>query len=314
MPPNPALELANVTLVGQNKTAVVVGGTLGMGAAIARLLAKLGCSRVYIVGRNETRGQAMVETLKNLVPVNATIQAEFIQGDVGEVQGMRATAEVIQTTVGDASIDFLVMCQSGVPTGHLDKVTADGLCPDLSVQSVSRFAIAYLLTTRGALAPNATVVSVANQGQSLDDLDVDDLSLAQRVGKMSTTQLFMAQSARDSTVLDAFHEQLTQRYPQYRYFHISPGLVSSEQFDYNLFPGWLSWVAWLGMKLTGKTPDEFAPAVVYILAAPTASETLGPTNRYFKSNLAPSVLGKWAADKGNRERCWDKLCEIVGER
>lgn len=75
------------------------------------------------------------------------------------------------------------------------------------VQTVSRFAVAYLLTTHGFLAPNASCLSVANVGQSLDDLDVDDLSLraAFESGKRYKVGLFMDQSKRDSSVLDAFH-------------------------------------------------------------------------------------------------------------
>ncbi|KAJ7644768.1 hypothetical protein FB45DRAFT_1053438 [Roridomyces roridus] len=315
MPPNPALELATVSLIGQNKIAVVVGATAGIGAAIARLLAKLGCSRVYIVGRNAARGQAMVDILKKLAPLPSATHAEFIQGDVEAVKGMRATAEAIQLTVGSGALDYLVLCQHGMPSGQLEPLTTDGLCPDLAVQCISRFALAYLLTKNGALAPGATVLSIAGTGQSVDDLDVEDLSFAQRVGTAGkrSTEFFWLQSARDSTVLDAFHQELTIRYPQYRYVHMAPGLVSSEKFNYDTFPGYTKWLVWIGMKATGQTPDEFAPTPVYILAGPNATEALGSTNRYFTHKLAPVVLGKWASDKGNRQRCWNKLCEIIGE-
>ncbi|KAJ7476357.1 hypothetical protein B0H11DRAFT_2281706 [Mycena galericulata] len=238
MPPNAAKALETVSIAGQNKTAVVVGGTLGMGAAIARLLAKIGCRRIIILGRSATRGAEMLELLKNLASSKDNeIQVEFVQGDLTEVKGMRESAAALQEAAGPATIDYLVMCQSGRPTGRLDKLTADGLCPILAVQSISRFVIAYLLTTGGALSPNAIVLSVAHQGQSLDNLSIDDLSLKDRVATRSKTALFMDQSKRDSTVLDSFHEELNIRYPQYRYFHMFPGLVSSENFDYNGFPG-----------------------------------------------------------------------------
>jgi NAD(P)-dependent dehydrogenase (short-subunit alcohol dehydrogenase family) len=82
MPPNAAAALQNVSLVGQNKTAVVVGGTLGIGAGVARLLAKIGCSRVFILGRDETRGQGLLEVLKKLAPNDGQIVVEFIKGDL----------------------------------------------------------------------------------------------------------------------------------------------------------------------------------------------------------------------------------------
>lgn len=76
-----------------------------------------------------------------------------------------------------------------------------------AIQAISRFAVAYLLTERGALAPGAAVLSVADQGQSFDDLSVDDLSLARHLATgISPTTMFRDQSKRDSSVLDAFHE------------------------------------------------------------------------------------------------------------
>jgi hypothetical protein len=76
-----------------------------------------------------------------------------------------------------------------------------------TIQCISRFALAYTLTTRNGLAPNATVISICNQGQSLDDLSVDDLSLKRRLAaRPSAPALFMQQSKRDSTVLDSCFE------------------------------------------------------------------------------------------------------------
>lgn len=81
MPPN-AAALKNVSLIGQNKTAVVVGGTLGIGAGVARLLAKIGCTRIIILGRNEIRGKELLELLRKLAPTDSKIVAEFVKGDL----------------------------------------------------------------------------------------------------------------------------------------------------------------------------------------------------------------------------------------
>lgn len=83
MPPNAAKELKSVSLCGQNKTAVIVGATTGIGAAVARLFAKLGCERVIIFGRNETRGMEVLQVLKSLAPKDANVIVEFVKGDVG---------------------------------------------------------------------------------------------------------------------------------------------------------------------------------------------------------------------------------------
>ncbi|KAF8129127.1 hypothetical protein K438DRAFT_1999989 [Mycena galopus ATCC 62051] len=285
-----AAALQKVSLVGQHKTAVIVGGTLGIGAAIARHLAQRGCNRIVIFGRNEARGATL----------------EFLKGDVSDSQSMRATVDALQKAGGESGIDYLVgctslsakygdmnalwpaqvMCQKGLPTGTINE-NADGIDQAFAIQAISRFAIAYLLTTRGALAPGASLISIMGQGQSLEGLSVDDLSLARRLATgISQTNMFLAQSNRDSSVIDAFTEELNIRYPKYQYYHLTPGLVSSEQFDVNKFPGFMKYA---------------------LLTAPVTP------NRYFDSKLKPQPLGKWAADVRNREALWEKLVSIVGE-
>ncbi|KAF7357452.1 hypothetical protein MSAN_01341300 [Mycena sanguinolenta] len=296
--------LRKVSLVGQHRTAVVVGGTLGIGAAIARHLAKLGCSRIVIFGRNEARGEAVLEDLHRISSKADGFVAEFVKGELSDSQSMRTAADNLQKAGG---IDYLVMCQKGLPTGTINE-NADGYDTPFAVQAISRFTLAYLLTKRGALASGASVISIAAQGQTLDDLSVDDLSLKGRLSTGSQTTMFLNQSKRDSCVLDAFHEELNIRYPQYRYFHLSPGLVSSEQFDVNKFPGIMKYAVWFGQRLIGTTPDKYALLPVYLLtAAPASSE------RYFDSKLKPKRIGKWAADPENREKLWKKLVSIIGE-
>ncbi|KAJ7170236.1 hypothetical protein C8R43DRAFT_1152796 [Mycena crocata] len=311
MPPDAARALETVSLVGQNKTAVVVGGTLGIGAAIARSLSKLGCSRIIICGRNETRAAAVLEVLTKLAPTESKIKVEFVKGDLSDSKGMRDAASALQAAAGDAAIDYLIMTQSGVPTGTVVD-NADGYDIPFAIQAVSRFALAYLLTTRGGLAPNAAIMSVCNQGQSLDDLSIDDLSLRNRPPR-SHAKAFMEDSARDSSVLDAFHEELNLRYPQYRYFHLYPGLVKTEEFDASLSPAVFRIPLWLGLKFMASTPDQYAALPVYVLVAPDAKRELGD-GRYFGAKLKPGKLGKWASDPKNRTALWEKLLEMIGEK
>ena len=73
-----------------------------------------------------------------------------------------------------------------------------------AVQSLSRFVVTHHLITSNLLKDHGTVVFVANSGQTLQDLSVEDLSLKQRYaagrGKIG---FFMDQSLRDSSVLDS---------------------------------------------------------------------------------------------------------------
>ncbi|KAJ6536428.1 hypothetical protein DFH09DRAFT_1178992 [Mycena vulgaris] len=313
MPPNATQAIEHISLAGQNKTAVVVGGTLGIGAGVARLLAKIGCSRIIILGRNEARGAGVLADLKKLAPEGQTIEVEFVKGDLIDSKGMRAAAEALQRVAGHAAIDYLVMCQNGVPSGRID-LNEDGHDEPFAIQAISRFALAYLLTTRRTLATNAIVMFIANTGQTMQDLRVDDLSMADKLaaGRWKAG-FFMDQSKRDSTVMDSCIEELNIRYPEYRYFTLWPGLVSSEHFSVSGVPFPLNILMWLGIKLIGTTPDQYANIPVYILACPEARETLG-TGKNYDWKLNPMTPGMWAKDPKNREALWEKLKEIIGEK
>lgn len=112
-----------------------------------------------------------------------------------------------------------------------------------AVQTLSRFAIAYLFTIKDGLRKGARVITVANTGVNLANLEVDDLSLKRRAAKgRAKAGLFMDQSFRDSSVLDAFHwvrssvillvdladtaQELNERFPDFQYYNLHPGTRS----------------------------------------------------------------------------------------
>ncbi|KAJ7455872.1 hypothetical protein FB451DRAFT_1515683 [Mycena latifolia] len=305
MPINVAEALNRATLAAELRTAVIVGGTLGIGAAVARRLAKLGCRRIIILGRNQPRAEGVLEDLRKLVPKGTTIEVTFVKGDLVDSKSMRAAADSLERAAGDARIDYLVMTQNGVPTGTINE-NSDGCDTAFAIQAVSRFALTYLLTARGSLAPNAIVISIANTSQSLDDLSADDLPLkAKHAAGRRKAGLFLDQSKRDSSVMDSFIEEFNIRYPQYSYYSLHPGLVSSEQFSISKFPPPLNIGVWIGVKLIGTTPEQYANIPVYVSTLPS---------RYYGAKLNPLQIGNWASNPKNREAVWVKLTEMIGEK
>jgi len=63
-----------------NTTAVIAGGTQGLGLAIARRLAKEGCTRIALAGRRKDEGEAAALGLRAL-----GVDALFVQTDMGHV-------------------------------------------------------------------------------------------------------------------------------------------------------------------------------------------------------------------------------------
>ena len=80
------------------KTALITGASSGMGAAIAKALAKQG-AQVLLLARNEARLKKIETEIKA-----AGGQARFYSVDLGDADAVRAVAERIQTEVGTPDI------------------------------------------------------------------------------------------------------------------------------------------------------------------------------------------------------------------
>ncbi|KAI5474291.1 hypothetical protein MNV49_003655 [Pseudohyphozyma bogoriensis] len=317
MPSEAATALASFSLSPSDgpKTAVIVGGTLGVGAGVARLLAKKGVGRIISSGRNEVNGKKMVERIRDgAKEVGRQAEVEFVRCDLAEIKGMRAAVEAIASAVGPAGIDYLVMTQGGTPSGNKPKLTADGYDQAFAVQCLSRIAVSYLLTKKGTLASNATVMMICNTGQSFDAFSVDDIDLAgPRQAGQGNLMHFLDQSKRDSTVLDAFNEEMNKRFPQYNYLHVWPGIVKSEEFSVAGVPFPVNVVFWILIHTIAATPDSFAPVPVYLLLHPEAAKK-SETEKYWAYTGKPSKIGAWAANEENREALFAKLLDVIEEK
>lgn len=80
-----------MTTLLKGQTAIVTGGTAGIGAAIAKELARQG-AYVVIVGTNEQRGQQVVAEMKALEGCSGAI---FHQANVAEAQSVEAVIKAV---------------------------------------------------------------------------------------------------------------------------------------------------------------------------------------------------------------------------
>jgi NAD(P)-dependent dehydrogenase (short-subunit alcohol dehydrogenase family) len=113
------------------KTAVVTGGTSGLGEAAARALSAAGWA-VVVVGRDEARGEAIVGELRS-----AGRDASFVAADLFTVKGVRAAARAILAKA--PRVDLLVNNAGG--TFSKTVVTEDGLERTVALNLMAPFVL-----------------------------------------------------------------------------------------------------------------------------------------------------------------------------
>ena len=93
----------------KGKSAIVTGGSGGLGLAIAKRLAASGCNLV-VSGRTEARGAEAVEELKMLGAKSA-----FVQGDSGDYENCKRI--VARAREEHGGVDILVSAGAEGPFG-----------------------------------------------------------------------------------------------------------------------------------------------------------------------------------------------------
>ena len=152
-----------------NKTFLIVGGTSGIGEALALRASSLGAN-VIIAGRNQTAGQEME------AKSNGSIK--FKPRDFSLV----ANAKSLAKSVSD--IDYLIITAGMMRIGGR-RDTAEGLDDKMALHYFSRFALiqslAPMLEERAKKTGDARVMSVlaAAQGKLVDE---NDLNLSNNYG------------------------------------------------------------------------------------------------------------------------------------
>lgn len=162
------------TIQFADATALVVGGTAGVGLASARKFAEAGVPRVAIVGRNVGRGESAAAEVRRAAPgcdvmfisadANLASEAERV---VAEVLARFGSIEIVlSSTVGPAAPDLL----KNIPIGELEAVLVQqAMAPILMSRAVLPFmvqarrgVILNIASDAGKLAtPGETVIGAA---------------------------------------------------------------------------------------------------------------------------------------------------------
>jgi len=101
------------------KIAVVTGGTQGLGAAVARLLAASGAAGIVTCGRSIEKGNSVAATINRA----HSVQVKFVGADLARVEDCRAVIAAADKAFG--RIDVLVNAAALTERGNLLNTTPD---------------------------------------------------------------------------------------------------------------------------------------------------------------------------------------------
>ncbi|AMJ63224.1 SDR family oxidoreductase [Bosea sp. PAMC 26642] len=100
------------------KTAIVTGGSQGLGEAIAREFASRGLGGLLLTGRNRERGEAVAASLRS-----ATCDARFHAADLADLESVRAIVPFTEASFG--RIDILVNAAGDTDRGSIFDTSPD---------------------------------------------------------------------------------------------------------------------------------------------------------------------------------------------
>jgi short chain dehydrogenase len=173
-------------------TAVFIGGTSGIGEAMAKLLARQtnGRANIIIVGRNKAAAERTIAEFPTLPSVNGvTIKHEFIYCDASSLENVHATSQELLTRLD--KINLLVLSLSTY--GFKPIPTVDGLELATVLRYYARAKFMHelmpLLEKAQANGEDAKVMSVLSAAMGvkvdLNDLGIKNWSLL-KIGTLGT--------------------------------------------------------------------------------------------------------------------------------
>jgi NAD(P)-dependent dehydrogenase (short-subunit alcohol dehydrogenase family) len=291
------------------KTAVITGGSQGIGAGTAIRLAQVGAN-IIVVGRSQERLEKVVFEARK-VAKSADQKFDYISADLSLVAGTKTAAKEIEAKAS-GKIEYLIQTQGGMPNG-LYETTTEGIESHFAVQILNRFLLNYILVSSGVLKD--TSVSVMAPGGTQTEFNLDDIELTSSKDASRYAQMGK-QISRDGVVTDTYTKALQSKFPQIKFFHISPGLVQTdvmtnqgvpfpvrELMTYVILP--------IASRTFGNTTTSYADIPVF-LAANDGRESVIEKEGYFldhrNKKASPSP---YAMDEKNQQAVFEKLVKYL---
>jgi NAD(P)-dependent dehydrogenase (short-subunit alcohol dehydrogenase family) len=294
--PTPDAFSGDMPVEGGRKTALVTGGTGGIGAAVAQGVASHGW-RVLITGRDAGRGAAVVDALR---VQGADADHAFLPADLALMSDTaRLGRQVLQRAT---RLDAVILCAGVLATRP--EWTAEGLERCLAVNYLSRHLLLQLLQPRLTAAPSGRVVLVANAGKYPDTLDLDDLQ--HQRGRAGLRVAGRTQFANDVLAVELARRLRDTRV---EVTCVYPGLVDTDVFRNARGPSarvrrWATAV----QRVVGRSAGE---AAVTPVALATDPELVGVSGRFYGPGMVSRRVPRAVRSDRRREAIWKASDELV---
>ncbi|KAM9615788.1 dehydrogenase/reductase SDR family member 13 isoform 3-T3 [Morphnus guianensis] len=208
----------------RGRTAIVTGGSSGIGAATALELARCG-ARVVLATRNAPRGEAAARRIRT---ETGNAEVLFMQLDLASLRSVRAFATAFLRQEPHL---HLLINNAGVSAGG---TTEDGFSLPFQVNHLGHFLLTQLLLERLQSCAPSRVVIVASRAHCAGRLRPDTL------GRPPSGLLSTFQDYCDSKLANVLHaRELATRLQgtQVTCYAVHPGFVNTELFRHA--PLWL---------------------------------------------------------------------------
>jgi NAD(P)-dependent dehydrogenase (short-subunit alcohol dehydrogenase family) len=231
----PSQEFEPVASSVRGKKALIVGGTKGLGLAIARKLAQEGAD-VTVAGRSRPADKSL----------------KFIPADLQTVKQQKAFAEFIDDV---KSLDLLLFTQ-GILAPPTRQDNGEGIELDLAVSYISRRVILDELREKG-LRARVFVMGFPGEDQGIDDFN-----------GLNNYKVW-PQHMNTVTANEALTVAYRKKFPDIEIYGLNPGLVKTD-IRGNIYSGFLKYLEPVLEGLIGllfPDPDEYAASVWPVISA-----------------------------------------------
>ena len=245
------------------KEIVVTGATDGIGKVTARELAKMGAS-VTIVGRNATKGAAVVHELKQAAGHD---RVAFVAADLSTQKGNRAAAAAIKAQL--KRLDVLL--NNAGAMFQKRELTEDGIERTFALNHLGYFLLTHELLDLLKASGPSRIVSVASDAHKGAKLDLADL---QNEKQYSSWRAYSQSKLANIYFTYELARRLQGSGVTANCLH--PGFVASRFGDDN--GGWIGFVLGAAKSLLAISEEDGAKTSVFLASAP---EVQGVSGKYF---------------------------------